>query len=154
MSITAPLPRPAADLHRSRRSTAHALRRLEYLAQRSGRLDVLDWTAHGWSSLAAIEVPMVPRGDRFVRGMRLSAHAIERWRDRVSPHLTLQEAGDELARFVAHATRRPCPRHWMRRSRPAPGDLYLYAAETPGVCAIARSRTVVTVLVRNRNVHS
>ena len=36
--------------------------------------------------------------------MILSVHAIERYRDRVKPHLTFEEANAELRRLLRHAT--------------------------------------------------
>ena len=36
--------------------------------------------------------------------MILTAHAVERYRDRVKPHLTFEEANAELRRLLRHAT--------------------------------------------------
>lgn len=77
----------------------------------------------------------------------LSAHAIERWQERVDPSAPRRDAATDLLRFVLSGRRRPTPRHWTA-VRPQPGVWFVYDAEQPGVCAVVVDRTVVTVLTR------
>jgi hypothetical protein len=141
---------PAADLRRRRSNAAAAHRQLEALAIASGRLSVLDWVSEGRLNIASWPVPSAPPGTRFCRGLRLSSHAIERWSERVAGSTDLAAAVAELDAFVSRAARRSRPRNWMAHVNGVPGDLYLYDATAPGVCAIVRDATVITVIVRDR----
>jgi len=78
----------------------------------------------------------------------LSAHAIERYRQRVDPAASRQEARAALDRIVSLGHRRSRPRHWMRGERIAPGLRFVYWAGRPEVCLLLLDDVVVTVKTR------
>jgi hypothetical protein len=81
--------------------------------------------------------------------LSLSFHAVERWQQRVDPNASRLEARLSLGRFVSLSRVRATPRHWMRGDVvPAPGLSFVYCAERPEVCALARDGVVLTVLTR------
>ena len=65
----------------------------------------------------------------------ITAHAIQRFRDRVRPGLDLDAAADELARLVGHAELTPCRPEWLH------GFAYLYLVA--GDVALRSSRRSV-----------
>ena len=77
----------------------------------------------------------------------LTAHAIGRWQERVDPHATKFDAARALSDLLAQGRRRPTPRRWTTAA-PEPGLIFVYAAARPGVCALVRDGTVITVLSR------
>jgi len=81
--------------------------------------------------------------------MILSSHAIERYRDRVKPHLTFEEAGDELRRLVRHATISSQRPSWTNDER----EDATYAVLSDGIVLVVLSdqyaaRIAVTCLTR------
>ena len=73
-------------------------------------------------------------------------HAVERFQQRVAP-VTTAEAARRIRSAAAHARVRPTPR-WWTPAAPAPGLLFLYPADLPGVCLLVREGAVVTVFER------
>jgi hypothetical protein len=79
----------------------------------------------------------------------ISRHAVDRWRERVDTSCRPDEARQALARFVGGGRSRPTPRAWMSGVRPAPGLRFIYSADRPGVCVLARDGTALTVLTKS-----
>ncbi len=77
--------------------------------------------------------------------LTVSGHAADRWRERVDPSLTWDQAADAIRAFAARGSTRTRPRRWTRTAL-APGDTYLYCADQPLVCLVVAERVVVTVL--------
>jgi hypothetical protein len=79
----------------------------------------------------------------------LTAHAIQRFRDRVRPALDLDAAADELARLAGQAELTPSPPEWLRGF----AHLYLVAGDValPLELALGDPERLVatTCLVRN-----
>lgn len=80
-------------------------------------------------------------------GVRISAHAITRWTQRVQPTASPLEARLALAQLVSMGRIRSTPRHWTD-ARPARGLTFIYWSQRPSVCALAVDGVVVTVLTR------
>lgn len=81
--------------------------------------------------------------------LSLPTHAVERWQERVDPRISAAEARMALRRFVSLSRARATPRHWMREDvKPAPGLLFLYSADRPGVCVLVRDGVALTVITR------
>jgi hypothetical protein len=76
----------------------------------------------------------------------LTDHAIERYRERVTPGCSRAEARSALERFVRRGRARPTPRHWMTSTRAQPGVRFVYYAPEPRACAIVVGQVVVTVI--------
>lgn len=82
--------------------------------------------------------------------LSLSSHAVTRWNERVDRHVSRLEARLALGRFISLGRVRPTPRHWMRADVvPAPGLRFVYCADRPGVCALARDGVVLTIITRS-----
>ena len=79
--------------------------------------------------------------------VRLTAHALQRWQERVDTGATLTQARLELDQFVSCGRARPTPRHWTH-VKPTPGLTFVYCAQRPSVCALVVGGVVVTVLTR------
>lgn len=79
---------------------------------------------------------------------RVSTHAIERYRERVDPAASPNEARVALHRFLCLGRNRPRPRHWMRGQRPAPGLSFVYWSGCPDACLLVKEGAVVTVKTR------
>lgn len=79
--------------------------------------------------------------------VRLSAHAVQRWRERVDFGATPTEARFELGQLISRGRVRATPRHWTDAD-PAPGLTFVYWAQRPSVCALIVDGVVVTVLTR------
>lgn len=79
--------------------------------------------------------------------IRLSAHSIDRWRERVDPNASEVEARLSLGQLISMGRTRATPRHWTDVD-PAPGLRFVYWSERPSVCALVIDRVVVTVLTR------
>ena len=81
--------------------------------------------------------------------LSISAHAIDRWIERVDRTMSRPEARLAIVRFASLGKVSEKPRRWMRRV-PQPGDRYIYSASRPGIClVVAADRTVVTVYSRD-----
>jgi hypothetical protein len=79
---------------------------------------------------------------------RISNHAIQRYRERVDPDASRQEARGALHRFVLLGRSRSRPRHWMRGRPTVPGTRYVYWAGRPSLCLVVADGCVVTVVTR------
>jgi hypothetical protein len=82
------------------------------------------------------------------RKLRVSAHAADRFRLRVSPAASPEEALRRLEQMAAAGRLRSRPRHWTN-VEPAPGLRFLYWAELPHVCGLVLEGVIVTVLTRD-----
>ena len=80
-------------------------------------------------------------------GIRISAHAVARWTERVDRTAGTNEARLALGQLVSMGRVRATPRHWTD-AQPAPGVTFVYWSHRPSVCAVVVDRTVVTVLTR------
>ena len=81
--------------------------------------------------------------------LNISRHAVDRRRERVDTSCRPDEAGQALTRFVQSGRSRPTPRSWMNGVRPAPGLRFIYSADRPGICVLARDGTALTVLTKS-----
>lgn len=81
--------------------------------------------------------------------LRISRHAVDRWRERVDTDCRAEQAREAVTRFVRGGRSRPTPRGWMKGVRPAPGLRFIYSANRPGVCVLAWGGTALTVLTRS-----
>ncbi len=82
-----------------------------------------------------------------MRDIRISAHAIQRWQQRVDPEATWLTAHVAIRRFLKTSRIRPTPRHWLKR-RPTPGTTFAFCAVRPSVCIIVVDSVAVTVVTR------
>jgi hypothetical protein len=80
--------------------------------------------------------------------IRVSSHALRRWRERVDSAVSLGEARLALHLFVRRARSRPTPRRWMADAKLTPGLRFLYSDERPGVCVLVLEGTAVTVVTK------
>ena len=78
----------------------------------------------------------------------ITEHAILRYRQRVRPNASPQQARHEIAELLAAGRRQPRPRHWTSRLGWLPGSLYVYSASRPDVCVVIREGLVRTVYSR------
>jgi hypothetical protein len=83
-----------------------------------------------------------------LRTRAISRHAVERWQERVERGASPRDAHGALRDFLAGGRVRPTPRHWTTAA-PEPGLCFVYWARWPGVCALVREHTVVTILTRD-----
>ena len=83
-----------------------------------------------------------------IRTRTISRHAVERWQERVECGSADPDARGALREFLARGRVRPTPRHWTTAT-PEPGLCFVYWSSRPGVCALVRQNTVVTVLTRD-----
>jgi hypothetical protein len=90
-----------------------------------------------------------PQMKALSNSLRISNHAVHRWRERVESSCRSDQARQSLTRFVQEGRSRPTPRRWMKEVKPAPGLRFIYAADRPGVCVLARDGTAMTVLTRS-----
>jgi len=79
--------------------------------------------------------------------IRITAHAIERWQERVDPASSWLAAHLTVRKLLNTGRSRPTPRHWMRRPI-EPGTTYVFNASYPGVCAIVTDGAAVTIITR------
>ena len=77
----------------------------------------------------------------------VTAHAIERYQDRVDSCVSRREALRAIREILARANRRSRPRHWTKVDA-RPGCRYLYSADHPDICLVLRGGAVVTVFSR------
>jgi hypothetical protein len=84
---------------------------------------------------------------RTSRTRMISWHAVERWQERVERGASPLDARGALRQFLTGGRVRPTPRHWTTAA-PEPGLCFVYWASRPGVCALVRENTVVTILTR------
>lgn len=82
-----------------------------------------------------------------VTRIRLSAHVVQCWCERVDPGATQLEARFALAQLVSNGRVRATPRHWTDAD-PAPGLTFVYWAQRPSICVLIVDGVVVTVLTR------
>jgi len=75
-------------------------------------------------------------------------HAIERFQQRVAP-VSTAEAARRIRTAAESAKVRPTPRWWTPVA-PAPGLLFLYPADLPGVCLLVRDGAVITLFERSQ----
>jgi len=80
--------------------------------------------------------------------LRISRHALSRYRERVDLAATEHLARKDIQGILASGHVSPRPRWWMKSANATPGAKYLYSARRPGVCIIIIKDTVVTVLSR------
>ena len=86
------------------------------------------------------------------RPLLVTRHAIDRYRDRVEPSVTPEQAFHVIHQIICSARACPRPRRWCRLVGLGmrPGCRYLYSAEFPGVCLVVRGHAVVTVFSRKK----
>jgi hypothetical protein len=96
--------------------------------------------------MAGISTPWAGGSEPVWRGPLPLAtpHAVTRWRERVSPRLTLSGAFAELRRFLLDSTVPAAPPQWVRAK---PGAVYLVCPTEPDVCIPVRDGHTLTVLV-------
>jgi hypothetical protein len=82
-----------------------------------------------------------------MREVRITAHAIERWQQRVDPHASWLSAHLAIRKLLNTGRSRPNPRHWMRRPVD-PGTTFVYSASHPGVGVVVTNATAVTLVTR------
>jgi hypothetical protein len=82
--------------------------------------------------------------------VHITAHAIERYQERVDAHASWLSAHLAIRRLLSTGRSRPTPRHWMRRPV-EPGTTFVYNAWHPDVCVIVAGGTAVTVVTRELN---
>jgi hypothetical protein len=75
-------------------------------------------------------------------------HAIERFQQRVAA-VSTAEAARRIRAAADSAKVRPTPRWWTPVA-PAPGLLFLYPADLPGVCLLVRDGAVITLFERSQ----
>src|SRR5438093_1313117 len=80
---------------------------------------------------------------------RVSAHAIERWKQRVDGNASADTARMTLERFLRHGRSRSTPRRWMKDVRQTPGLRFIYSEEHPGVCVLVKGNTALTVVTKS-----
>lgn len=80
---------------------------------------------------------------------RISAHAVDRYIERVKPSASRDEARWCIAWTMAHGQIRSTPRHWMRtRAWLTPGLRFVYWAGQADVCLLVLEGVVITVTTR------
>jgi hypothetical protein len=77
----------------------------------------------------------------------ISAHAIERYRQRVDPTATTRQAVQSIRALLASGNARSRPRKWTRVPVRA-GFRYLYSSNPADVCLVLKGGAVVTVFSR------
>jgi hypothetical protein len=77
----------------------------------------------------------------------VTAHAIERYQDRVDSCVSRREALRAIREILAKANSRSRPRHWTK-VYVRPGCRYLYSADHADICLVLRGGAVVTVFSR------
>jgi hypothetical protein len=82
-----------------------------------------------------------------MRETRITAHAIERWQQRVDPDANWLSAHLAIRRFLNQSRWRPTPRHWMHRPAVS-GTIYTYSASQPDICIHVTGDAAVTVTTR------
>jgi hypothetical protein len=82
--------------------------------------------------------------------IRVSGHAIQRYRERVAPGASVDDAALTITAIVATGTRRPKPRRWCRPIPARAATRYVYSAAFPGVCVVVKGDAVVTVFSRSQ----
>src|SRR5438067_6148622 len=86
---------------------------------------------------------------RAATRVRVSYHAIERYRQRVAPGSSYVTARLRLEQIVALGRTRSTPRRWMRgQVSPTPGLRFLYWCQRPDICALLIDDVVLTVVTR------
>jgi len=83
------------------------------------------------------------------RRLTISSHAIQRYRERVSPTISNREAVSQIRSILVTANSRSRPRWWTRVAGERPGCRYLYSASRADVCLVVRDGAVVTVFSRS-----
>jgi hypothetical protein len=78
----------------------------------------------------------------------ITAHAVQRYCERVEPGSSAQTANAAIAEIAATGRRRARPRRWTRIAGCRPGAVYVYSHCHPGVCLVMRREAVVTVFSR------
>lgn len=78
----------------------------------------------------------------------ITAHSIDRYRERVDPGASRKTAIQMLLSIVRSAEARSRPRHWTCVDT-RPGCRYLYSASHPGICLVERDGAIVTVFSRS-----
>ena len=80
--------------------------------------------------------------------IRISLHATQRYQKRVDPSASTVEARRAIRRILRRGHATPKPRHWTRETRLAPGSVFVYCAERPGVVLVLTGRIITTVITR------
>ena len=78
----------------------------------------------------------------------ITAHAVQRYCERVEPGSSAQTANAAITEIAATGRRRARPRRWTRIAGCRPGAVYVYSHVHPGVCLVMRREAVVTVFSR------
>jgi hypothetical protein len=79
--------------------------------------------------------------------VRISSHAIDRYRDRVDLKADRRSAFAAIGAMLAAGTVRTTP-HWWTTCRLEPDTRLVYSAVNPDVCLIIKNGTVVTLVTR------
>lgn len=80
--------------------------------------------------------------------VRITTHAVERYRERVDSGVTRTEAAGRIHRILADGIERDRPRAWMEQIQEHPGTTFVYCPIDAEVCLVVRDGTVLTVLTR------
>jgi hypothetical protein len=91
---------------------------------------------------------LINRGGIEMLNVRITNHAIERYRNRVDPRASHDEARLVLSRMISSGRARSTPRHWMRHVSRTPGLVFLYWSDLPGVCGLVLNGALITILTR------
>ncbi|MDZ5661403.1 hypothetical protein SFC79_06455 [Nocardioides sp. S-58] len=75
-------------------------------------------------------------------------HAVQRYQQRVAP-VAAAEAFRRLSELADNSRTRATPR-WWTPVEPAPGLLFAYPANEPGVCLLLRDGAILTVFERGQ----
>src|SRR5687767_4427885 len=83
--------------------------------------------------------------------LRISDHAITRYRERVDRAASRLEARLALQRLASLGRVRAVPRHWMRRNgvEAQPGVTFIYCVHAAHVGLVVRDGVVLTILTRS-----
>lgn len=79
---------------------------------------------------------------------RISAHAIERYQQRVAS-CSRRDAREALQGLLEKGRVTEKPRRWTRAAHGGqPGNRFLYCSDRPGICLVIRGGVVVTLFSR------
>jgi hypothetical protein len=125
--------------------------RPELLSRHDYRRDHSETITQNIENMHTVVVQNLTENNNWQSGrpaLRLSAHSIQRWRERAQRFDRSIDPRVELGEFVRNGHKRPTPRRWTT-VRPVPGLTFIYWAERPEICALVKDATVVTVLTRS-----
>jgi hypothetical protein len=119
-------------------------RRSVTVAQRIKSLQVPDHAVLRFQERVDSTVTVAQR----IKSLQVPDHAVQRFQERVDSAASAVEARmaiQQIARLGKASSR---PRHWMCDTRSAPGTVYIYWHQRPGVALLVRDSCVVTIYTR------